>query len=288
MANEMIASIIKTRTFILVLSAILVCIAPLSTYAQSAPIRIGTSEGDEFYIADSGVNHRIGSAVSVRMFLVNANLQIAQRVIITCDGKTVSNPYYWSVFRESGSTQEILRLLRQKETQDTSSTIDFRPSSESDVPHISTIVARVKQLCASATSEPRNVLIPVTKRTPRDELFRVYSLVSGTAQRVRNSIEIWVKSEEYRRIMARSPDGVVLEHQGKPIYNSQLTGKNSMDRWAVNCSDRTMGNLAFTEYDESGKITKSDSISREQISLRPVVPDSIGESLLEVTCLLYR
>ena len=55
---------------------------------------------------------------------------------------------------------------------------------------------------------------------------------------------------------------------------------------AFDCSARTMASMSFTEYDSRGKMTKNINTPSGIVhyGLQPVVPDTVGEAMLEHAC----
>lgn len=52
-------------------------------------------------------------------------------------------------------------------------------------------------------------------------------------------------------------------------------------RWKFNCSKRTLQPLMWSSYDQDGKFIKSNSTPGDESA---VIPDSLGEGMLEVAC----
>ena len=51
-----------------------------------------------------------------------------------------------------------------------------------------------------------------------------------------------------------------------------------------NCSERTNGTASILAYDARGIVTYTENTPFDQIEFRPIVPDTVGENMLDAAC----
>lgn len=64
----------------------------------------------------------------------------------------------------------------------------------------------------------------------------------------------------------------------------QESHSNKKKYWVSDCNSDRSGIVSYIEYDSNGKIIDSYNLKKSEIDMSPVVPGSIGESLLEYVC----
>ncbi len=278
------------RNFIKVITALSVCLPVGCVFAQSPTETRILSDGDwEIFVGDSGSNFKIGSAVAVRSYTVSRYSDWSERTLVACDGSWISDSFYFNVHSVEGTSREKIAAMRRDETQDTTSSISRLHPSESKKPATRGLISRLKQLCTTAGAEPKNVLIPIaTTGVESDTTYETLSLVSGTAVRNGGLLEIWVRTNEISKTERKDPDGKVIIVRGVTLYDRQLTGKHNMTRYQVDCRNNSLGALQDIEYAPGGKVNRSFSVERKNVRLDPVVPNSVGEGVVEWACLLYK
>jgi hypothetical protein len=121
-----------------------------------------------------------------------------------------------------------------------------------------------------------------------DDTYETVSVVTGTAVRNAGLLELWFRFDEIRKTQKRNPDGTPIMFMNTMLYDRELTGKYSMARYLIDCKRGLLGALQYIEYMPDGKVKSSFSNDRSKAQLDPVVPDSIGENILEWGCLLYK
>jgi hypothetical protein len=67
----------------------------------------------------------------------------------------------------------------------------------------------------------------------------------------------------------------------------QLTGRYSLTRAACDCKQRTSGFYQLTDYQPGVSDAKTSSVDRDRLRFSPVVPGSVGETMLDSVCTLY-
>jgi hypothetical protein len=278
------------RNFIKVITALSVFFPVGCVFAQS-PIetRILGEGGWEIFVGDSRSNFKIGSAVAVRLYSVANYAALSERTLVACDGSWISNSFYFNVHSVEGTSREKIAAMRSDETQDTTSSISRLHPSESKKAATRGLISRLKQLCTTAGAEPKNVLIPIaTTGVESDTTYETLSLVSGTAVRNGGLLEIWVRTNEISKTQQMGPDGKPIIVDGLTIHHRQLTGKHNMTRYQIDCRNNSLDTLQDIEYAPGGKVNRSFSVDRKNVRLNPVVPNSVGEGVVEWACLLYK
>lgn len=146
-----------------------------------------------------------------------------------------------------------------------------------------------KALCRSASSEPRNLLLPlaVTAIENNREGYAT-ALLTGTSSRSGQEITAWIRKIYFRGVPAFYRDGRPIVYDGVQLTDKELTGKSETRQSIFNCKNRTSGTLSITEYASSSVTpTKSEFFPKDLITMTPVVPNTIGERELEVVCAIY-
>ncbi len=70
-----------------------------------------------------------------------------------------------------------------------------------------------------------------------------------------------------------------------PFLKSYSDKKCTKLCWVADCNSAQSDLVSYVEYDSNGKIIYSNTIKKSEVDLKPVVPGSTGEQLLEYACL---
>jgi len=69
-------------------------------------------------------------------------------------------------------------------------------------------------------------------------------------------------------------------------FSESYTGKAAMKKiyWVADCDSGMAGLVSYIEYDSEGHTISSDTYKESEVDMSPVIPASIGESMLEYAC----
>lgn len=228
---------------------------------------------------------RIGSSI---MFTVHQRVAgndsegLVSTFIASCNGKLVSNPFAFEVTAENVTTlraQQALMLASLQSPINTS--IALGTWEDSDVGYLGPLRTSALRMCNGAQAMPGNVLIPVDASKEV-----VLSAVGARGSRKGSIVELWTEGASFRE-EPRMYDGKPIVVDGVEVKKSIFTGAKTLRRETYNCTDRTMGMSAAIKYLEGGKVGDSFDIGSSKPDFSAVVPNSIGESMLDFVCKVY-
>ncbi|HSD35919.1 MAG TPA: surface-adhesin E family protein [Rhodocyclaceae bacterium] len=98
-------------------------------------------------------------------------------------------------------------------------------------------------------------------------------LDTESVRRNGSKVKVWIKWSHSAPVAAKNT-----------YPEKQYQSSKSLDIY--DCSDRSSASIQFILYADAdgGEVVKSDSIPERLASFREVVPDSIGEAILEAAC----
>ena len=150
------------------------------------------------------------------------------------------------------------------------------------------VKAHALRLCKNASSEPRNLIIPIAITPERNnEASTSTGIVTGGSIIRGNSVDIWVRKSEFRYAPLVDEDGNARMLDGVAQRYRTPTGDYTMSRTTFNCVELTSATYEYLQYSNNNSTPTSQSLSRENARPSPVVPGSIGEAMLEATCRIY-
>lgn len=122
---------------------------------------------------------------------------------------------------------------------------------------------------------------------------RTYFIQPNKIQGNRKLIRFWVKSvnnnydselEEWRKWAIEDAFiGFQTGHSNADLYKQTKPADHTLIRYKGKCDSELLGINKVIGYDKQGNITSTKSVDEEMDS---VIPSSIGESLLNMACLL--
>ncbi|MFZ6638417.1 hypothetical protein ACO0LL_01685 [Undibacterium sp. TC4M20W] len=165
--------------------------------------------------------------------------------------------------------------------------VDLTPISASTLSVAPVLAKRSVQLCKTTGKEPRNFVIPIAESNEKGSNYTSFGILLGTANRMGDTVDIWVRQTEYTKQVIIDQDGKPLEFNNVVQTKKVVTGKYTLAREIVDCHARKIGIYEVSEYDGVNGAPKSWSTPRNQLSLSSVIPDSVGETIVEATCAIY-
>lgn len=112
--------------------------------------------------------------------------------------------------------------------------------------------------------------------------------VNADWERVGSSDEYYYYVDTDKTRKASEYGKTYLKVWGKQIVYNDITKDGlsvddySISLWHINCNELTIGMKSYNEYKKSGKLLNSDHNS--YVTMKDVIPNSIGESILEKSC----
>lgn len=285
------------------LLVLLLATGPAVEAQTRAPVRqdrppAGFSElsvlgGPRTLVGVGQTNYRVGSGVVVRTVTVQDDqLWWGRSELYGCEEPWRLSPMWISIGgRDDLPTQltdYIDRSDKDMETEGGDAALaEGRRASEAE-PTSAAVHRRLRQLCAEAGPEPRNKLVRLSQsaRNDRGESHVNY-LLTGSAERKGSLISVWMRSVDFKQVPMLGPDGAPLinPQTGKPFERTEAVGPYQLARRTFDCEARTMGVTRIVAYIKPGE--KPETTDAPRLELQSVVPDSVGERMLEVVCKLY-
>lgn len=270
---------IRSCSFVAV--ALLAISGPLCARAQALPgaTMVESDAARARYVSLLG-NVRIGrNAAMLRAYEViampgGAPIASGTTIIVSCDGKWVVADLNYKI--ESGD-RLTAAMLDPGPVEPGTATARLHEVNE----EFGAIQRRGKANCVNLGPEPRNQFLTVsaTRIDPRG-LGTAFSIVTGTAVRKGERIEVWIRGSEFRESVDDSSAAADRKTR-------ELTGKYTMERDTYDCAKRSMGTSQRVRYDGSGGSSVERLPSGSALQLDPVVPNSVGETILSIVCTLY-
>ncbi len=272
-------------------TAYLLLLVCKTTAAQSQePVLLGNTKEFRVAISSPASSARVGNALLLRHYSFNAEQKYGRtaHLLVSCDGTWIS-----TTFRDVFHLGEVLTISEQDKSAKTKETpldpysIEQTNVSTSLVALADQIARRAGQYCKTASREPKNSFIPVAQTSEENSILTATSLVTGTSAKVDGSIDVWMRSTEYKREDVLDQTGKPLAVNGVIQRSTKPTGKYTMQRVAYDCRRRRMGTYELSVYEAGKTIPDSESMPREKLRLSPVTPGTVGESQLDWVCAIY-
>lgn len=253
-------------------------------------IHLGASQGAQLFLTQGPLNSRIGNAVAVRVLghFNQSKLAFSKLILIACDDSWVSteaNTVYNKM--EVFDPREMLKHTQENEERIPITPISFDNTNRSPLEYEKFLKGKGKSLCKGAKKEPRNIHIPIAS-SHRNGTGMTHSIVTGTSEIIGRKIRIWTRASNYRDTPYIDDNGDPILVNSEPISRKELTEEHSMSRISVDCDGRTMGTIDVIIYKSGEVIESTNSAKDNDIRYLSMVPNTIGEAILEGICLLYR
>lgn len=110
--------------------------------------------------------------------------------------------------------------------------------------------------------------IMATSTSDRNE---VYYIKSSYVKKEYSEIKVWVK----------------VKSKTTKIKNKVYSNTEEKQLWMVNCSERQYKLLKSITYNSSGNVINSDERSEYAVPWDDIIPDSIGEGVVDKVCSLF-
>ena len=237
-------------------------------------------DGTILTIPDAQEAQRVGNAV---MFKVEWNrglrLQGKKLILLACDGS-------WISIIDSSLTikGELVFNFSDNVLLDK---IVMSPISAAPVSGAAILAKRAGQLCKTKRNEPRNFLVPVAESNDKESDYTSFGIVLGTASRKGDIVELWIRQTSYTIRPMLGQDGKPLEINNIVQTQKVATGKYIMVREIFDCRGRKLGVYETSEYSGINSTPKLWSMPANQIKLTNVIPNSIGDALVDTVCAIY-
>jgi hypothetical protein len=147
------------------------------------------------------------------------------------------------------------------------------------------LAPHLADLCSLATREPRNKFIFITTT---DEPTETHALVTGSVSRSKSRITAWFQSNPYTVIPEKNPDGTPKMLLGSiPDERVEIGKERTLNRRRFDCRERSSDLLQTIKYSRTGTPFDSNDYSHLPETFTAVVPNSVGEAMLDFLCDVY-
>lgn len=262
--------------------AIFVIAAQAMPLAAAEPILdLGRNDGHQISVTLGSANKKVGNAVLVTLYSVSGSLSIKSNHLIACDGSWITSGIKPSI---SVRTKPFTPYSEESAELDP---VDFFDSADAGKVY-GNVKAHASKLCKTASSEPRNFIIPIAITPERNnEASTSSGVVTGGSIIKGDSVDIWVRKSDFRYAPLVDEDGNARMLDGVAQRYRTRTGDYSMSRTTFNCAELTSATYEHLQYTNNNSTPTSQSLPRENARSSPVVPGSIGEAMLEAVCRIY-
>lgn len=88
------------------------------------------------------------------------------------------------------------------------------------------------------------------------------------------STTAWIKEESDK----------IMYYPTNKIQSKKIIEGYQITLYKYDCSDKQMGIIQITTYSKLGKVLKSSKVNEYLVDMNYVIPDSVGESILNSFC----
>lgn len=252
---------------------------------------LGIVNDSHLFVPKGPAHYRVGSGGLVRAitYTKEQNTAIVVSLLLACDGSWLTGALRWEPF-DAGTEISLAAILKDAIAREEPLLLEpviFAKSSESQFFFAKTLLRQASSLCKTADQEPRNLLIPVALAEADGDIGESFALLTGTASKTGQEIDVWIRITQYRKVHRLDSEGKPIKFMGELLSFKDATGAYTLVRRAFDCKVRTTSAFEIVDYEATGKVVRSVSEPRETLRLTPVVPGSVGEALMDVVCSLY-
>ena len=264
---------------------------PVAKIDSSGFLDLGIVRENHLFLPLGPTTYRVGGGVFVRVVTYTKvhNIATVVSLLLACDGSWISGALRLDPFpaRTEISLTAILQDAIAREESLPLEPIFLEQSSKSQLFFGKILTRQAATICESAAPEPRNQLIPVALTVADGDTGESFALVTGTTSRNGQTIDIWTRISQYKEAPFVDPEGKPIKSSGESLRFKEVTGVHTLVRRAFDCKARTTAAFEVFDYTATGKVSRSESESRETLRLTSVVPGSVGEALMDMACSLY-
>lgn len=140
------------------------------------------------------------------------------------------------------------------------------------------VKAALRSTCSAA---------PKSKIEPSDINFGFTSdqfgtLLTSRFTRSGDKVTAWYRTRSFKSVDAKI--GTLISSSELDIIDDERG--SSLSKIMAQCDSKTLAFVQHIEYDKKGDVVDSYTASTGKIEFRETVPDSVGESRVEIACLL--
>lgn len=253
-------------------------------------VELVTQGEERLAVTGPALSMRIGNGVLLRGFSwkVSGSLATSGRLLASCRGLWISDFFDGDVHEAKGRWDLALwqRDARGREVEILSFPIGLGSWATSELTISTPLRSKIEGICRSSSAEPRNLYLPVSSAVPdKSGVIRVSAIVTGTAVRKENVIDVWLRTTEFvtETIKVNNEPFIV---DGVEQKRRVANGNYEMKRSTYDCKNRQIGASQVVYYKSDGT-NSTDSIDRTRLRLSDVTPNSVGEAELDAVCMLY-
>jgi len=143
---------------------------------------------------------------------------------------------------------------------------------------LNAIIPKLKSSC-SKKPEHKRIYLWVAQNNSLEGYF----LISDTLKKEKNIVTAWIETRQFEKILNNNFKYLSQDYIKYLIYSTFLKNDSEYSKinWKFNCKEQTSAAISSIYYDSEGKVKKSN---QNQEIFYPVVPDSVGESVLTNVC----
>lgn len=259
---------------------------------SQSSITLLANKDENISILNDRTNSRLGNGVLAWLITSYASFDSATLNYYSCDGRFLSNDGIKTVysFEDNLKTRkiELSNDIKNADFSANTSAIDILDYDSSEFSKKNELRKVIKGVCANASPEKKDKLIPFFKSTQdKSGDSIVWHIFSGSLIRQGNFVTGWVEGHKTFMKDIRKSDGEVLKQKdGTPLQASTLKKDGrSVYRFSVNCSQNLFGITNIVEYDQFG--TNTSSVDDKNYKYTSPIPRTFGEAVVNFYCTVY-
>jgi hypothetical protein len=270
-----------------------IAIFALSFNALSqSSITLLANKDENISILNDRTNSRLGNGVLAWLITSNKDFDTAKLNYYSCDGRFLSSnsvEIFFSFENDSSRRKiELSNNIKNTAFGARTSALDILDYDSSEFAKKNDLRKVIKGVCANASPEKKDKLIPFFKSTQdKSGDSTVWHIFSGSLIRQGNFVTGWVEGHKTFMEDLKKSDGEVLKRKdGTPIKVDTLKkdGKSVL-RFSVNCSQNLFGITNIVEYDQFG--TNTSSVDDKNYKYTAPIPRTFGEAVVNFYCTVY-
>lgn len=201
---------------------------------------------------------------------------IAQQTYIACGSGKLLTPNLYATPKDfevyPGKQRTDQLVIFGGVEQMTSNSFGF-DLTKGDDQSFKAAMAKICNAPAKITDEPDGIYL-----SGSSDAFS--ELVPSRFSRAGDRISVWVKDRKYRNASGKAGS------YDRDFRIVEIDEGHEITKLEIDCSKQALATSSLTSYDREGRVIDSRSIEASALRLEETVPGSVGESKVEVACLL--
>lgn len=201
---------------------------------------------------------------------------IVERILATCPKPQSLVSIAYGVYQPTQTNSGLARAVSLLANAEWLGFKNDRDSPDLDAPEVRSYLARQ---CAQRAFDPSSrvghqaVLALGSNNVATVALLRTIEIAGDVRS-------VWVTTNNTSVSPATDLNGDALTTQRRRV---EIDNPKTRERLEINCKSQSIGNLSYTEYDSKGAVLGQ---SGRSLPSKQVIPDTVGESVLDFICYL--